>query len=122
MMPVKNPSAASVRSPDGPTTTTRASSATSTVGKSEAGSACAMLPPIVPRLLTAGSPIIPAASASAGAAFCTSADAAISACVVNAPMRIVSPLREMPRNSGMRPMSTTAAGDARRSFMSGIRL
>ena len=46
----------------------RASSATSTVGRSDAGSACAILPPIVPRFLTAGSPTSAAASASAGAA------------------------------------------------------
>ena len=46
----------------------RASSATSTVGRSDAGSACATLPPIVPRFLTAGSPTTAAASASACAA------------------------------------------------------
>ena len=56
------------RSPWAPAAIMRASRATSTVGRSDAGSACATLPPIVPRFLTAGSPTIAAASASAGAA------------------------------------------------------
>src|SRR5207248_8473619 len=45
-----------------------ASRATSTAGRSDAGSAWATLPPIVPRLRTAGSPTCAAASARAGAA------------------------------------------------------
>ena len=65
----------------------RAPSATSTVGRSDAGSACAMLPPMVPRFRTAGSPTRAAASASAGADRRRSADAASSACVVSAPIR-----------------------------------
>ena len=72
-------------------TTKRAPSAVSTVGRSDAGSACATLPPIVPRLRTAGSPTCPAASASAGHCSRSTADAASSACVVNAPIRTMPP-------------------------------
>ena len=51
-----------MRVPPGPAISIEASSATSTVGRSAPGSACARLPPIVPRLRTAGSPILAAAS------------------------------------------------------------
>jgi hypothetical protein len=80
------------------------------------------LPPIVPRFLTAGSPTIDAASASAIAERCTSLEAASSACVVSAPIRRPSDVTAIPLSSGTRPMSMTAAGAARRSFISGMRL
>ena len=46
--------------PSAPTTSISASSASSTAGRSEAGSPCASEPPIVPRCRTCGSPISPA--------------------------------------------------------------
>ena len=54
------------RSPPGPRTTSSASSASRIVGASEAGSVCATEPPIVPRCLTCGSPIVPTDSARIG--------------------------------------------------------
>ena len=64
------------------------------------GSACATLPPIVPRLRTAGSPTCAAASASTGQCRRQLGRAASSACVVSAPMRIVAAARRMPFSSG----------------------
>ena len=54
------------RSPRDDAIRTLASSATSTAGQSAAGSACARLPPMVPRFRTCASPIWPAASAIIG--------------------------------------------------------
>ena len=68
----KNLSAGIFRAPFGPFATTVAPRATRTVGKSAAGSACAMEPPIVPRLRTWMSPICEAASARIGQDFFTS--------------------------------------------------
>jgi hypothetical protein len=64
----KKPDTGIVRSPWRPTARIVASSASITAGRSADGSACARLPPIVPRLRTMGSPICAAASASTGRA------------------------------------------------------
>ena len=121
-MPWKKSPAAMVRSPSSVATVNDAPRATSTVGRSDAGSAWATLPPMVPRLRTAGSPMTPAAAARAGACFATSADAAISAWVVRAPMRTRPSATAMPFSSATRPMSISADGTASRSFSRGIRL
>ena len=86
------------------------------------GSAWATLPPMVPRLRTAGSPMTPAAAARAGACAATSDDAAICAWVVRAPTRSRPSATDIPFSSPMRPMSMSAGGAASRSFSSGIRL
>ena len=120
--PVAKSPAAMLRSPPGPVTLNVAPSAVSTVGWSDAGSAWETLPPMVPRLRTAGSPTSAAASASAGACCRTRSDDAISACVVSAPTVMPPPLAETPLSASMRPMSTSTAGAASRSFISGRRL
>src|ERR1700744_3548091 len=66
-MPVKNSSAAIRRSPASPRTMMVASSASMQAGNSEAGSACARLPPSVPRLRIAGCATWALASGSNGA-------------------------------------------------------
>ena len=122
IMPSKKSAAGMLRSPPSAVTAIVASSARNTVGRSEAGSACATLPPMVPRLRTAGSPISPAASASAGHRSASSDEAASSAWVVSAPIRTRPSATLMPFSSSSRPMSMSAAGVASRSFRSGIRL
>ena len=62
------------------------------------------------------------ASASAGIACLTAADAATSACVVIAPITIASPSFLMPFSSAMPPRSTSVPGLARRSFIAPTRL
>src|SRR5665213_94669 len=74
---------------------------------------------MVPRFLTAGSPIMPARRASAGIAFLTSADSATSICRVMAPMTSALPSRLMPFNSAMPPRSIRSLGLARRCFKVG---
>jgi hypothetical protein len=49
-------------------------------------------------------------------------EAAISACVVNAPMLIAAPEVVIPFSSAIRPMSMSADGIASRSLSSGIKL
>ena len=78
-----------------------------------------MLPPMVPRFRTCRSPIPPAASASTGHAERTTSDAATAACVAVAPMRSVSPSREISSSPGIRPRSTSAAGAASLIFIIG---
>ena len=65
---VASAAAARCRVPPGPRTTTAAPRATSAAGSSAAGSACARLPPRVPRWRIAGWPTQAAAAASNGAA------------------------------------------------------
>ena len=77
--PWMNPETHSLRAPPGPVMLMLAPSAVSTVGRSDAGSEWARLPPIVPRLRTAGSPIMPAASANTGQSLFRMSDDAISA-------------------------------------------
>ena len=70
--------------------TTSPSWASSTGGTPEAGSAWATLPPIVPRLRTAGCAIRPAHSTSAGSAAASSASSFSAAMRRNAPIRTTS--------------------------------
>ena len=63
-----------------------------------------------------------AASASSGQPRRTASESATSACVVSAPKVRPPPSSATPDRSGSRPMSTTAAGRATRSFIAGIRL
>ena len=118
----KNFSAGILRAPFGPLARTVAPRATRTVGKSAAGSAWAIEPPMVPRLRTWRSPIWAAASASTGQDFRTSAEAAISACVVVAPISSALPFAWMPESPLMPARSTSAFGVASRNFMAGSRL
>ena len=74
-----------------------APSATSTVGRSDAGSACAMLPPIVPRFRTARIADLGRRLRERGRRSATSGDAASSACVVSAPMRAIRPDGDAPQ-------------------------
>ena len=74
------------RAPAGPAITTEPPSATSAIGRSAAGSACASEPPIVPRCRICGSPTSEAACASSGASARTSSDPARSAWQVTAPI------------------------------------
>ena len=59
--PAKKSSARTVRGPPGPEISTEPPSATSAIGRSAAGSACASEPPIVPRCRICGSPTCAAA-------------------------------------------------------------
>ena len=111
-----------LRSPPGPVTLIEAPSAVATVGRSDAGSAWARLPPMVALLRTIGSPIISAASDTSGHAASRSDDEASSAWVVSAPMRTVPFSRAMPLSPSIRPMSISAAGPASLSFIRGMRL
>ena len=74
------------REPPGPRATRVASSASSTAGRSEAGSACAIEPPIVPRCLICGSPTCPAACASRGTSRARTSECSTSWCLVRAPI------------------------------------
>jgi hypothetical protein len=87
----KNLSAGTVRSPPLPRITSSPPRASTTVGRSPAGSACASEPPIVPRWRTCGSPISPAAKETIGQCSCTSGSRARSACLVSAPIARCSP-------------------------------
>ena len=77
---------------------------------------------MVPMLRTIWSPMPPASSASAGMAFCTSAERATVACVVVAPMVTLLPSTLMPFRSAMPPRSTSRSLDDRRSFIAWIRV
>src|SRR5262245_32163421 len=68
------------------------------------------------------SPIWPAVSARIGQDFRTSGEAAISACVVVAPISRALPFALIPESPFMEPRSTSAAGQASRTFMAGSRL
>ena len=121
--PWTKPETHSFLEPPGPTMLMLAPSAERTVGRSDAGSEWARLPPIVPRLRTAGSPIMPAASASIGQSLIRMSDEAMVAWVVSEEIVIVPSLHVTPLLSSPRwPMSTSSAGEASRSFISGIRL
>src|SRR5437016_5681888 len=111
-----------VRSPRGPATTTEASRATSTAGQSAEGSACARLPPMVPRFRTCASPICPAASAAIGSFARISSDEARAACVVSAPIKSAPCASRTPVRPSTFRRSTRCAGCARRSFINGTRL
>ena len=121
--PSKNSPIGMTRSPRGAErATTSASSASSRAGMSEAGSAWAIPPPIVPRLRTWRSAI--RGSASAMSSSCVTVGSASScAYVVSAPIASrPSGRARMPRSSSSRPMSISRSGRARRSFMRGSRL
>src|SRR5712691_5587817 len=77
---------------------------------------------MVPRLLTCGSPMRPAASASPGTRRRTTSDAATSACSVSAPITSVSSCSRIPSMSGKRLMSIRNLGSSSRSFIEGMRL
>ena len=81
-----------------------------------------MLPPMVPRLRTCGSPISAAASAIIGHVSRNSFDAAISVCVVVAPISMRPPASLMPESPGILEISTSVPGSLRRSFINGTRL
>jgi hypothetical protein len=68
------------------------------------------------------SPIAAAVSASSGHPFRTAPESATEAWVASAPMTRLSPSTAMSANPAIRPMSTTLAGCAARSFMAGMRL
>ena len=86
---------------------------------SDAGSACATLPPIVPRLRTCRSPIPRAHSAiAARAGRCEDSGDASSSQVVSGPMWSSPSRSSIPRSSS-REMSTTSDGRAIRSFITG---
>ena len=72
--PSKNSEAGIVRSPPGPRATIVPPSASTTAGRSDAGSPWASEPPSVPRCRTCGSPTSPAAAASSGT--CSAQDVA----------------------------------------------
>src|SRR6185436_2179216 len=77
---------------------------------------------IVPRLRTWMSPICEAASDRIAQDFLTSGEAAISACVVVAPISSVLPFTLIPERPAMAPRSTRAFAVASRNFMAGSRL
>src|SRR5258708_28740529 len=81
-----------------------------------AGSLWANEPPIVPRLRTAGSPIMPAIAARAGMPALTIGERLTSAWRVIAPITTPSPSSVMPTNDEIAPRSTRSDGFARRSF------
>src|SRR5215218_2442716 len=121
-MSTKNSLPLYVFSPPGPRATISPSSARKTAGRSPAGSAWARLPPSVPLLRTWRSPTTEAASARAGSARLISGDAAIWAWVTSAPIVTPLPSTRISFRPGMRPMSISVAGWARRSFIIGSRL
>ena len=83
---------------DSPRATTEPSSASSTAGRSEAGSPWASVPPIVPRLRTCWSAIVAAALAASPRPL-----VATSWWRVIAPMRTVPSVRSMPAQPGHAP-------------------
>ena len=119
---MKKSSTATVRFPDDDTETNAAFSAVRITGKSAAGSAWAILPPMVPRLRTCRSPIVSAASAKPGRCRRADSDDTMSAWTVRAPITRVFPSTFMLRRSGTCPRSIRVRGVASRSFMAGIRL
>ena len=93
--PRKNSAAGITRSPSGPRATISASSASSTVGVSEAGSPCAVVPPIVPRCRTCGSPMSPAVYARSPHCASRRSLRSMSEWRVSAPIAIRSPYSRM---------------------------
>ena len=87
----KKSSAAITRSPPLPRTTMLPRSASTTAGRSDAGSPCASDPPSVPRWRTCGSPTSPAAALRIGTCCRTSASCSTSWCRVSPPMASSSP-------------------------------
>jgi len=77
---------------------------------------------MVPRLRTCGSPIWLAASAAIGSFARTNSEAAIAACVVSAPTSSAPCASRTPVRPSTLRRSTTWAGCASRSFISGMRL
>ena len=106
------------RTPSAERIETRAPSASRTAGMSDAGSACTMLPPIVPRLRICRSPI-PRAHSGIASRPAGSSALASSLQVVSGPMCSAPSRSSMPRSSS-REMSTTSDGRATRSFMTGM--
>src|SRR2546427_1153061 len=92
------------------------------VPQSDAGSACARAPPIVPRLRTCGSPRTAATSERIEYFPRMSFDRSKSRCRLNAPIRKRSPRSSMNARPGRSLMSTSKRGFARRSLRTGIRL
>ena len=86
---------------------------------SDAGSACATEPPIVPTWRTCGSPISPAAYDTIGHSSCRTSLFATSWCRVSAPIATRSPSSFTYFRSCSREMSTSSDGLARRSLISG---
>ena len=85
-VPVKNSAAGIVRRPRTDTASNSASRASATAGSSDAGSAWASDPPIVPRLRIWKWPISGTARARRGTSRATSASRSTVACVVDAPI------------------------------------
>ena len=94
---------------------TEPSAASSTAGRSDAGSPCASVPPIVPMLRTCWSAIVAAA-----ADVSPKPPVATRWCVTSAPSRIESPSDETFFSSSSWRRSTISDGAASRSFISGI--
>ena len=117
--PTKKSAAGIVRVPFGPCATIDASSASSTVGMSDAASACATEPPIVPMCRTCGSPIVPAVYETIGQSSCSASLASTSWWRVSAPIATWSPSSRTYDRSDSRPMSTSFEGCANRTFISG---
>ena len=120
--PSNHSAAGMTRSPDWLRTTNSASRARATAGSSAAGSACARLPPIVPRLRIASCPISGNAAASSGTASATVSDSSATYSRVIAPTVTRPSVTDTPDSSPRPLMSMSTAGRASRSAISGIRL
>ena len=118
--PVKKSAASISRLPPGPSATRVPPRASTAAGRSEAGSAWASEPPMVPRWRTAGSPTIEATWANRGQAWANSDECSRVLWLVIAPMLTVSPSTVIPRRSSIPPTSTRTPGGANRNFISGI--
>ena len=89
--PRKKSLAATEREPSLLVNVTSAPRASSAAGQSAAGSPWTTLPPMVPRLRTCGSPMLPAVMASSGQLSATSPEVSTWWCVTRAPMRSAPP-------------------------------
>src|SRR5579862_6902922 len=119
--PWKRSAAGTVRTPRALLASTSPSRASSTEGSSAAGSAWAMLPPIVPRLRMALWPIRPRARTRSGLADATCSERSATRWRTRLPTARPSPLASDVRASTPL-MSTRWAGRARRRASSGTRL
>src|SRR5262245_35831932 len=108
--PTKKRSAGTVRRLPARASASSASRATITAGSSEAGSAWARLPPMVPRWRMGRWPMNRHASARMGARACTSREVSTACWRASAPMARPSALARMYARSPMRLMSTSALG------------
>jgi hypothetical protein len=120
--PVKKSSAATLRTPPGPRRWRRAPSASITAGSSAAGSAWAMLPPMVPRLRICACATDGSVSAMRGARSASSALLSAARCRTIAPIRTPPSASAMASRPGMRLRSMSTAGAASRKFIAGTRL